>query len=159
MPYPGMLAHQMIVPSLTEHPPVAHAQVEFFGGKPVFRAPGPAVDHRQTAARIVGDREMRGIPTDIATMALEDDVLETVPISAIGEQVTGVVPPLDPDIVRSIIARQLDRDRRVVSCPPPSQQTATDVPLRPSVFEQVNIRSSRALRTQQIASRKTRSDR
>ena len=68
-------------------------------------------------AWVVGDRKVGGVPFEIAVPGTKDDVLESIAIALLGEEVAGEVPPLDIRVVRSVVTRELrpgpERRRRL----------------------------------------------
>src|SRR5262249_8286280 len=44
------------------------------------------------------------------TTGAKDDVLEAIPLTSLGEEMAGEVPPFDGRVVRSIVTRQFNRD-------------------------------------------------
>ena len=91
--------HEAVIAVTSPHSPVAYPQVKpGLGGR---RSRFPAREDKvlvvlECAARVVGDREVGGIAGGGAVLlALEDDELKPKAFTLLGEQMAGVVPPLD----------------------------------------------------------------
>ncbi len=91
--------HEAIIAVTSPHSPVAYPQVKpRLGGR---RSCFPAREDKvlvvlECAAHVVGNREVGGIAGGCAVLfALEDDELKPKAFILFGEQVAGVVPPLD----------------------------------------------------------------
>jgi hypothetical protein len=56
---------------------------------------------------------VRHIPFEIVVPGAKGDVLEPVAVALLGEEVPGEVPPLHIGVMRPVITRKYNRDRRV----------------------------------------------
>ena len=109
----GHVGHQREPAIATPHRPSTQVEVENGG---FTRNSGGATQTlvvAETLARVVRDREMGDIPFQVAVPSAKDDVLESVAIALLREEMPGEVPPLHVGVMRSVITRKLNRDWRI----------------------------------------------